>query len=342
MGETPEGLANRWSLFEIVPTVVDEKFEDGRLYALNALTTANETITALRTIASLLNPIDVTTSITYITPPVVREATATLPPSPDITITMPTAPSDIDDLQTVVRAKLIYDIATGTPAIPIAIETAIFNRETERAALLYQDNLDNISAEWAKRGFTLSNGFLASQLTQAAIDYTNKRLDMSRDISIKNLELSDANTKFAIQQGLVYIGNKIAIYKTQVDAEVARIDSIIKKYLGQAEVYKVDIQAIAAWADADVKIFEGELRQELIKAELLIKNVEIDIKNFEVENGIKMEAFKAIGGINAQIVAGALSSVSASVHMSASNASSYEYRYGYNWNVSQDAANEAA
>lgn len=320
-----EGIEKRWSLFEHAQTIVDEKFEDGRVYAVNALSVANETISDLREIGNYLSTIDTTTSITYITPPTVGELTTSIPVSPDITITMPTAPSDTDALQAEIRSKLINDITTGSPAIPETIETAIFNRESERAVLVHQDTLNNISTEWAKRGFTLSNGILAAQLSQAEIDYGNKRLDVNRDISIKNFELSDANTKFAIQQGLVYIGNKIAIYKTEVEAEVARIEVIIKKYLGETEVYKTEAQAVTMLADANVKIFEGELKQELMKAELLIKNVEIAVKNFEVVNGLRMEASKAIGSISAQMVAGALSGVSASASISASNSGDYNY-----------------
>jgi hypothetical protein len=319
------GIENRWAAFGSVPTIVDQKFTDGRTYALDALNTANITIGNLRDIASTLNLIDTTTSIAYITPPVAREITSVIPGSPDIVITLPTAPSDIDDIQNVIRNKLINDIAMGTPAIPIAVETAMFQRETERAVLVRQDTIDNISAEWAKHGFTLSNGFLASKITQSEIDYRNKRLDISRDIAIKNFELSDTNTKFAIQQGLAYVANKVAIYKIGVDAEISRIETILKKYLGEAEVYKVSVQAVAALADIDVKIFDSTLRQELMKAELLIKNVEIEIKNFEIEYGLKVEATKAIGSINAQVVAGAFSSMNASVHLSASDSGSYTY-----------------
>jgi len=41
--------------------------------------------------------------------------------------------------------------------------------------------------------------------------------------------------------------------------------------------------------------------------------------------GLRLEAMKAIGSINAQIVAGALSSVSASAQISASNSAQYGY-----------------
>lgn len=320
-----EGIENRWILFDTVPTVVNEKFEDGRSYASSALAVANATIENLRQVGKTLNYIDTTTSINYITPPNAGNFTESLPLSPNTDFNMPTAPSDTDALQYVVKSKLINDISNGTSAISESVETVIFQREIERAVLVHQDNLDNISAEWAKRGFTLSNAILGQLLAQAEIDYANKRLDVSRDIAIKNFELSDANVKFAVQQGIAYNIYKVEIYKAEVNAEIARIDSIIKKYLGNIDAYKASAQVFTSLAEVNIKEFEAELKQELIKAELLIKNVEIDIKNFEVENNLKIEADKAIGSINSQIVAGALSSVSASVQMSASNASSYSY-----------------
>lgn len=320
-----EGIEKRWAAFLAVPNLVDQKFEDGRGYASDSLALANAVIEDLRQIGKTLNTIDTTTGINYITPPDAGTFTGSPPSDPNADFNMPGAPSDTYDLQSIIHDKIISDIINVNPAIPEAVETAIFERENERALLLHQDNLDRISAEWAKRGFTLSNAILGSLLTQAEIDYTNKRLDVSRDIAIKNFELSDTNVKFAIQQGLVYIGNRITIYKVEVDAEIARIDSIIKKYLGDIDAYKASAQVFTALADINVKEFEVELKQELVKANLLIKNVEIDIENFRVEMNVRLEAAKAIGSINAQVVAGALSSVSAGVSLSVSDAGQYTY-----------------
>ncbi len=172
-----EGIEDRWSLFDSVPTIIDEKFEDGRQYAQDALRVANETMASLKEI-------------------------------PD-------------------------SISLEDTAVPDDIEDAMFERETERAELLLNDALDGINNDWSKHGFTLPNANLLTARSIARTDYMHKRLDVSRDIAIKNWELTDANIKFAVK----------------------------------------------------------------LTAEL------------------KMEAAKAIGMINAQIVAGAFSSVSAAVHM---------------------------
>ena len=182
-----EGIEDRWKLFDTVPTIVDEKFEDGRALTQSQIAALNDTILQIKQLTETVN-LEVT-------------------------------------------------------AIPDDIEDAIFQREVERALQVHRDTLDNIATEWSKRGFTLPNANLLAALTNAEIDYANKRMDVSRDIMIKNWEITDANTKFATK-----------------------------------------------------------LKYEL-----------------------KMEALKTIATITAQMVAGAFASVSASVHMDASNSASYQY-----------------
>jgi hypothetical protein len=63
--------------------------------------------------------------------------------------------------------------------------------------------------------------------------------------------------------------------------------------------------------------------------EILIKEWELTDANYKFSTklkfDLKMEALKTIATINAQMVAGAFSSVSASVQMSASNAAQYQF-----------------
>ena len=182
-----EGLEDRWSLFDTVPTIVDEKFEDGRELTQSQLTAMNATINEIRELAESV------------------------------------------DLE--------------TTAIPDAIVDAMQDKEYEQALLIHNDTLDAITSEWSKKGFELPNTNLLAALAMENINFGNKRLDVNRDILIKNWELTDANTKFAVK----------------------------------------------------------------------------------LKYDLKMEALKTIAAINAQMVAGAFSSVSASVYMSAQNSAQYSY-----------------
>jgi hypothetical protein len=278
----------------------------------------------IQTIASELNTIDVEAELGSITPPTLEEFTGVAPTAPDLSTSFPSAPST-SELQSSIETKLGVLLAGETQAIPESIQDAILAKDSERDAQILQDTLDTISDEWSKRGFSLPNAMLLSNLSQAIIEHGNKRTDKSRDILIKSWELSDANIKFAIQQGISFLLQRVQIYQAEVQAEAARIDAIVRKYLGELEVYKSQAQIYTTLADIDIRSFETELKYELARAELLLKNADIDMKNFEIMYNLRLEAMKGIGNINAQIVAGALSSVSASAQISASNSADYRF-----------------
>ncbi len=320
-----DDIEQRWSIFSTATQIVDEKFEDGRGYALTAFNNAYATITELRDLASSLELIDSSLTFTDIEVPDAGSFTTAAPAAPAVIWNLSDSITNIDTIGDAILTKLLSDIQSSSPAISPTVETAIFERESERAVILHQATLDAIADEWSKRGFTLPNAFLLAFLSQAEIDYTNKRLDISRDIAIKNFELTDTNMKFAIQQGLAYVANRIEVYKTEVSAEIARIDALVRTYIGEMQGYQTQAQVFTALADIDLKAFDSQLRQELAHAELIIKNTDIAMRNYEQMNGLKIEAVKAIGAMNAQMVAGSLSSVSASASITADNRATYEY-----------------
>lgn len=329
-----EGFVNRWDIFEKAQDIVDQKFQDGRDYAIDALRTASDTIDQLKEIASTINSINVSTAFPYIKPPAFGSFVADKPDAPTLDIHFPAAPTGMDEMENAIHDKIISDIQDSVPAVTEEVQDAIFKKDTERAALVLNETLDTISDEWSKRGFTLPNAMLAAQLTQAVTEHGNKRTDVSRDIAIKTLELSDANMKFMIQQGIAFLLQRIEIYKAEIQAEIARIDAIVRKYLAEVDVYKGEAEVYTALANIEIMKFKSEVDYEVARANILIKNAEIDVKNFEVMSGLRVEAMKAIGSINAQIVAGALASVSASAYISASN--SGDYNYNYNPNETED------
>ena len=420
-----------------------------------------------------------------------------------------------------IRSKILNDLTTGSTGLKPEIETAIFEREQERALLAHQDTMDRIASEWAKRGFSLPNGVLTALFQEEEINYENKRLDVSRDIAIKQAELALQNEHFMIEKGLsletIAIGlfnavadrtfqaskalaelsiaafqanvakygilndiyktraavyetqiraelakaevyktqiegaklasdinesyvrlysaqisavealiniyrvemegaktqaevnrtkldifrsqieafmaqvnaktseynlyraqidgekAKVDIYRTQVEAYVAqvqaksaivqgkvegvkaetevnkalatvygaqaeayrsqvsaeaqKIDGMVKAFMGEVELYRADTQAYEAESNVIVKAYEAEIQEAIAKANLLIKEVEIEIKNYELENQLKIEAMKGSAAIAAQLVAGALSAVSAGAHVQASGSVSESHSY---------------
>jgi len=131
--------------------------------------------------------------------------------------------------------------------------------------------------------------------------------------------------KFMIQQGQAYVVNRIEVYKAEIQAELARIDAEVKVYLAQVEVYKGDAAVYTTLVDAHVKEFEAKYKAAMMEADLKMKNVENEIKILEVKYGMSLESTKSMAVIHAQIMAGALSGVSASAQISATNSADYNY-----------------
>ncbi|MBA4395175.1 MAG: hypothetical protein C0407_16620, partial [Desulfobacca sp.] len=97
------------------------------------------------------------------------------------------------------KAKLLGRIINGGTGLPEAVETAIFNRDQERALLALDEAKARVADDWAKRGFSLPNGLLVESMNNLETEFVNKRLEVSRDISIKQAELEQTNINTAIQ-----------------------------------------------------------------------------------------------------------------------------------------------
>jgi len=311
-----------FDIFDYAATIVNEKFEDGRDGAVMALSQATQVMNDIKTIALELHQIDIDATLGTVTPPVISDFTDTKPTKPDTTTNFPTSPT-ASELEGLIQSKLMTLVQGESQGIPENIQDAIIAKDSERDALILEATLDKINDEWSKRGFSLPNAMLVANLQQAITEHGNKRTDKSRDILIKNFEMSDANIKFAIQQGTAFILQRIQIYQAEITAEAARIDAIVKTYLGELQGYQTSAQVHSTLADIDIRSFEAELKYELARADLLIKNAEIDIKNYEVIKQLRLAAMDSIGRINSQVVAGMLSSISASAQISASNSGQY-------------------
>ncbi len=260
-----------------------------------------------------------------------------LPPFPDAPILSAIA------LVTNIQARLQNDLATGPSGVNPAVEEQIWRREEERSLLARDEARANLTSEWAKRGFDLPDGVLVATLTQEEIDYRNKRLDLSRDIAIKQYEAAFENTKFIITQILaleqllvtaVSEGNKNLIQKyaadmdgvkAKVQAAVERLKGIVSLYSAEGDVYKARAQAQAAIAEVDVKAAEAQINTAITQMQLFLKQAELHMHNAEAMARIRVAAAEGGGRIAAQLVAGAMSGVSVQAHLSAQSSAQKSY-----------------
>ena len=246
-------------------------------------------------------------------------------------------------LVTGIQARLESDLASGGTGLNPAVEIEIWRREEERSRIALDEAKEKIAAEWSKRGFALPDGVLASQLSQIEIEYTNKRIDLSRDIAIKQYTAAFDNTKFIIQQILameqvlisaISEGNKSLIegyksdmegYRSKVQAAVERMGAYIKKYEASGSVYRAKADAQSSIAMVDVRGFEASINSAIAQMNLYLKEAELQMTSIDAMAKLRVSAADAGGRIAAQLAAGALSGISVQAHISATGQASKSY-----------------
>ena len=345
-----DGLKYRWEIFRNTQNIVDDKFikmlgnylpddnnERGLVYKMLAdIRTDIENMKALigdapgpdndyKSAMDYLDTIDTDITMDDIEDIDIGTFGGTVPDPLVLTTNFPDGPTNMAEIEDALHDKFLADLTDPSPAITDAVWDDIVNRESEKALLLHRDTLDAISDDWSKRGFTLPSGYLINNLAMAEIDYSNKRLDVNRDVAIKNLELTNDNTKFTEQQSMAFLVNRVDIYKAEVQAETARIDGLVRAYLGEVEGYKGEAQVYTALTDATIREFEGKLKQVMAEADLNVKNADIALKKVEYIYNMALEGTKAIMAVESQAMAGALAGVSASASLDARNSASYQY-----------------
>ena len=190
----------------------------------------------------------------------------------------------------------VYDMVIhgGTGLAP-EVEEAIFQRESERALKAHNDQLIKIRADWLKGHYPLPTSMLYAMINESEMDYTNKRLDTSRDISIKQAELAQANTHFYIEKALAYeqmlIGwfNNIAqrtfeASKATQDASIEIYKASLQKYNILLDVYKAKVQIYEVTANVAIKKLEAiKIKLEAAKTTAEINRINVEIYKTQVE-----------------------------------------------------------
>jgi hypothetical protein len=334
-------------IMTVAENTVVARFDQVSAYADNAMKTAMEMLGELEKAAEDFDftvpsiggffPAPISLNFNIGDPPVRPDINMALPQFPEAPILAAIG------LMTNIESYLQAVLTNGAPAVNPAVEMQIWQRGQERDQLARDAARANLAAEWAKRGFDLPDGILVATLTQEEVDYRNKRLDLSRDISIKQYETAFENTKFIIGSILkmeeaiiqaVSEGNKSLVaqygaevdgFKAQVTAAVETVKAFVDRYKGEGEVYKAKAQAQAAIAEVDVKMAEAMINVAIAQLQLYLKQAELKMTGAEVEAKLRVSAAEAGGRIAAALASGAFSGISVQAHLSASGSTQKNY-----------------
>jgi hypothetical protein len=187
------------------------------------------------------------------------------PPEPMFVYTETTYQSDLADA---IKTKLYNDVTLGGTGLTPEVEQAIWDRAITRLnielAKTYQQTLNN----WAAWNIEMPDGVLSSALQEVLFDADRNRLDLDRDIMVKQAELAQQNTQFAITSGLVYEKQMMDFINQMnmraFEAAKYRFTAIIDGFRLKVEVYLAQMEGYKVLA----QVFESRIRAELAKVEL--------------------------------------------------------------------------
>ena len=212
---------------------------------------------------------------------------------PTFTLAAPTpfthsvGPEYSSALLTNLQALINQRLAGGT-GLPAAVEQAIWDRLRAREEAIGDANVTEVMRTHEALGFPLPSGALATQLRAAQQNYYDKLSEASRDISIKQADLEQANLKQAIEQGIT-LESKLVDYALQMEQltfEISKAyaENAVSIYNAQVTGYQALLAGYEAYEKAYKTIIEAEMAQlEVYKAELSAEQTKAQINLTLVE-----------------------------------------------------------
>jgi hypothetical protein len=223
-----------------------------------------------------------------------------------------------DPMVEAIMDRLTDNIVNGGTGLTPEIEDAIWKRDLERMELQLSDTTTKVTSMWAKKGWSLPDGLLAHSLSEVQKEYMNKRIDRSREISIEQAKLEQANLFKSIElavsvafklidalekyQALIlsvqentakyaneYIKLQIEIHNNKIDLYKARVQAyeiLIRAAMVEVDIYKAQLEGELAKVNinsATVKIYSEQISASLAKYKGVLEGNQIISQIFNTE-----------------------------------------------------------
>jgi len=195
----------------------------------------------------------------------------------------------ISSLLDATKSKLENDIVNGGTGLSEDVERAIFDRQKERDNEALQNAIDDTIDAWVARGLNLPDGIVVSHVDKLIRDYEHSKLDRSRDIAIKQAELAQSNTQFAITSAtnletiLIQHADNVAqraltSARAVCEVGIALFDAQVRNYNAKLDAFKTQASVFESRIRAEIakaELYRNELEGYRIKGELQAQQVEI-------------------------------------------------------------------
>lgn len=183
----------------------------------------------------------------------------------------------LDEVKTRVSAML-----QGGTGLPPEIEAALFARAREREDNAALAQMQQITDQWAARGFSLPSGVLDKQLDAVREQNRLKASELNRDVLVQAATWEIENLRFAVQQGLALEQMTINLFLNTAnrlfEAAKFRVESEISVFNARVALFNARISAFGALA-------------EFVKAKLSVVSAQTDL--FQARAGLYKTAVEA-------------------------------------------------
>jgi hypothetical protein len=250
------------------------------------------------------------------------ELTIDLPTQADIdAITIPSeddfAYTEVEyasDLLAILKNKLAADVVGGTGLAP-AIEDAIWLRDEERFNLAQQAAIDTAVGAWAARGFSMPAGVVQDAVDEIVEKSRMDRITRSRDIMIKQADLTQKNVQAAIANGINLENILISHHDRVQDRALAAAKTVIE--IGIA-IMDAQVRRLAAITDLSKTEIEAYVAIEKFKLDKYATSVQVFVQKSQIALG-QVKAYTDLFQSEAEIYKADLSKAEAFARLALSN-----------------------
>lgn len=177
-------------------------------------------------------------------------------------------PDISESIKTGSEQWLIDTINTGR-YVPASVENAIWNRARDREVQDAQRAEQSLIDATAARGFDLPPGALAANIAANQTELSKKLATLEREIAIKDFDIANENTKFAIQQA-------VSMRVSFVGALADFIRSAMVQPGSAADYAKTILAAKTSFYDSALKLYSAQISGEELKSTVHLKNKELE------------------------------------------------------------------
>ena len=220
-----------------------------------------------------------------------------LPPAPPNTFKY--AELDYNDtLLSAVQNKILNIVDKGWSSSQS--ENLIWNRLYERLAQAANDAIDLKLSTWASRGWTLPSGMANAQLGTIITERLNAMLDASRDIMIKQADLTDQNDNRYTEHALAFEAMMLLHFENVANRAVlvkrTALEMSIQLYNATVTAWSAGIRIPEMLIDAlrlNVEIYSADVRKYDITANVVIAKSKITLDTAMGNLNVSIENFKS-------------------------------------------------